>query len=194
MNNTINLILEQLDMDRQELDKKKNEYLLYINEHRDNVSNAYTEYILPLMRSSNDCSLKDAIVQAGINIQYHDLSKYSKEEFEPYRYKFFPTELEKQSPTYGKRCKECFDKAWEHHHQNNPHHLEHWSTLTDKRDMPLEYIIEMLCDWSSMSMYHNSSTREWYETEAQSDEALYMTPYTREWTERFLYELTPNIK
>ena len=190
MNNTINLILEQLDMDRQELDMKKNEYLLYINEHRDNVSNAYSKYMLPLLHSSDDTELKDAIVQAGINIQYHDLSKYSKEEFEPYRFKFFPTKSEKSSPMYEQVCKEGFDKAWEHHHQNNPHHVEHWSN----QDMPLEYIVEMICDWSAMSKYLNSSTREWWESEkTQNDEAAYMTPYTRQWTEKFLYELTPNI-
>ena len=43
-----------------------------------------------------------------------------------------------------------------HHIHNNPHHWQHWVLLRDDGDietldMPMHYIIEMICDWWSFS-------------------------------------------
>ena len=60
--------------------------------------------------------------------------------------------------------RENFEKAWEHHYKNNPHHPKYWikddGTILD---MEIRYIIEMLCDWLSFG----EDIRVWYQTADQ---------------------------
>lgn len=82
-------------------------------------------------------------------IAVHDESKFSNEEYDAYDKYFYG----------GNRSYEVrndFDKAWLHHIHNNPHHWQHWVLLRDDGDiealdMPMYYIIEMICDWWSFS-------------------------------------------
>ena len=80
----------------------------------------------------------------------HDQSKYDKEEYDAYD-KYF----------YGNRSYEVvqnFNYAWLQHIHKNPHHWQHWILINDDSDLgivaleiPLNYIIEMICDWWSFS-------------------------------------------
>ena len=80
----------------------------------------------------------------------HDQSKYDKEEYDAYD-KYF----------YGNRSYEVvqnFNYAWLQHIHKNPHHWQHWILINDDPDLgivaleiPLNYIIEMICDWWSFS-------------------------------------------
>ena len=80
----------------------------------------------------------------------HDDTKYMEEEFMPYANYF-----------YGKKTPEvekAFDYAWNHHQKCNPHHWQYWVLINDDPeegeivlDMPLNYIIEMICDWWAFS-------------------------------------------
>ena len=95
-------------------------------------------------------------------IDTHDLSKYSKEEFEAYRKKFFPIDGETSD-------KKEFSMAWNHHQKSNPHHWQYW-VLPKKIEnvcipIPTVYIIEMLCDWTAMSFQKGGSVVEWFESE-----------------------------
>ena len=187
-------IIEGLADERQAVDEKKNVYMKYLKTHIGNVVKAYNEYMIPLMNRTKDSELKEAIIRAGQRTQYHDLSKYEPVEFEAYRRHWYPTEFEKNDPKFEDVTKVLYDAAWEHHHQNNEHHPEYWGL--DKQppeDMPLDCIIEMFCDWLSMGMYYNSSTREWWNSDkTQKNEASYMTPKTKEWVET-IFELIPEI-
>ena len=86
---------------------KTEEYFQYINEHRQNVSNAWNK-----TKPFIDKQKYNSITMEKL-IASHDLSKYSVEEFTPYRQNFFPYE--------GEVCDKLkFEEAWQHHKDNNP--------------------------------------------------------------------------
>ena len=188
-------ILEGLADERQAVTEKKNVYMNYIKDHKENVVYAYNNYMIPLMNRTKDEKLRRAIVKCGGNVQNHDLSKYEPIEFEAYRRYFYPTDFEKYDKESQKMTKVLYDNAWMHHHKHNKHHPEHWGLdKNPPEDMPLEYIIEMICDWIAMGIYYKSSTKEWWESDkTQNDEATYMTDITKEWVNSLLYDLIPDI-
>lgn len=115
------------------------EYTQYIVEHKANVEKAY-RWIVDHNIFEN-CEIP-------VNIIEHDLSKYGADEYKAYDDYF-----------YGKRNKEVereFNYAWLHHIHNNPHHWQYWVLKHDDEpeealEMPLEYAVEMICDWWSFS-------------------------------------------
>ena len=135
-----------------ERELKEKEYLAYINEHIANVKTAYYNYRFQL------CSnLVISAVDLYNNILVHDDTKYSEEEFEGYRQWFYPCSDEEKN-------KELFDKAWEHHYLNNPHHPEYWCDreTNEPTDMPDIYIAEMLLDWAGMGIKFGDTAYEYY--------------------------------
>lgn len=159
---------------------KRKEYTDYINEHISNVKKAFDEFI-----NNNEClAIVDEITIGSCiiidivyaNIKHHDESKFSEEEFEPYRKHFYPiNDKEKED------AKEEFDKAWKHHYLNNPHHWDGWAL--NGNEMPIIYIIEMLCDWQAMSYKFDSNTLDWYNKEKKEIKLL---PKTKVTVERLL--------
>ena len=96
----------------------------------------------------------------------HDNSKFSKEEFEPYRRRFYPTSFEVRIDDNDYE----FNNAWKHHYMNNPHHPEFWIDHDGMAmDMDDEYIVEMVMDWLAMSRYFNSDMVEWYYSEGKNN-------------------------
>lgn len=93
--------------------------------------------------------------RAGVGFQglFHDLSKYSPEEFFPSAklYQGNRSPNEKARELYG------YSLAWMHHKGRNKHHFEYWrdiSPLTKRYEpvpMPDKYIKEMVCDRISAS-------------------------------------------
>ena len=59
-----------------------------------------------------------------------------------------------------------FDLAWNHHQKTNKHHWEYWVLISGKEMKPLPmdyiYIIEMLCNWSAMSLKFNDLPSEFF--------------------------------
>ena len=114
-------------------------YTQYIVEHKANVEKAYRWLVDHNI--FEDCEFP-------VNIIEHDLSKYGVEEYKAYDDYF-----------YGKKTeavKREFDYAWLHHIHNNPHHWQYWVLVNDEDgtyalEMPLNYVIEMICDWWSFS-------------------------------------------
>lgn len=133
-----------------ELEMKEKEYIKYINEHCSNVRIAFLKYGEQLCRLLNVSlhSLEE-------NINRHDQSKFSEEEFEGYRNWFYPCTDEEKN-------KEEYDKAWIHHYTNNPHHPQYWIRDGYTEDMPSVFIAEMLCDWQGMAIKFGTSTYEYY--------------------------------
>ena len=178
----MNNIIEELNKERQEHQAKKTEYLEYLYNHKLNVIKTFDEYIQPLVLDNPSNELKEAIMLAGRHIQDHDASKYSYEEFEPYRYHFYPTELEKSDKNYTKYDNRMFPKAVEHHYKNNPHHIYYWKDGNPS----LDYILEMLCDWFSVGRFFHSSTLDWYTNEADKEKSA-MSYETRKTIEDLLF-------
>lgn len=82
----------------------------------------------------------------------HDLSKYSPTEFIN-GVKFYTG---KGSPHIGERATYGYSKAWLHHKGHNKHHAEYWHDIrpngsTEPIPMPIEYLVEMICDRTAAS-------------------------------------------
>ena len=92
--------------------------------------------------------------KAGILFQglFHDLSKYSPEEFIVGAQYYTGT----RSPNEGERAEKGYSKAWMHHKGRNRHHFEFWTDYSQKVipgqppvvpvQMPRKYVAEMLMD------------------------------------------------
>lgn len=89
-----------------------------------------------------------------LQLQQHDLSKFSEIECVPYAEKFFGDGTNDQAE---------WSMAWLHHIHNNPHHWQHWmfpdgwtprkSGVEDGLvEMPEKYALEMIADWMGASM------------------------------------------
>lgn len=136
---------------------KEYQYKKYIEEHISNVREAYNEMINcpDLMDYLNE----EVCARLFERVQWHDSSKYSKEEFEGYRKYFYPiNEMEKMS------SKSLYDKAWEHHYMNNDHHWQHPSRQEDS-DLTLDRkvaILENVCDWLAMGYKFKDRPTDYY--------------------------------
>lgn len=121
------------------------EYNQYLKNHIHGVKDAYN-YIkenIPELLEKLEISIEEMDKQ----IEMHDKSKYSPDEFSQYADHWFGR-IEN-----GKRVKKDehspeYDSAWKHHYENNPHHEEYWGK---DKDMPYSCILEMICDWWSFS-------------------------------------------
>jgi hypothetical protein len=143
-----------------EVEKKEVEYKQYIDAHIYNVQKVW-EGIKPSL--CGEYWIDDYTYhQIDANIQLHDQSKYSIDEFNGYRQWFYPVVGEAQSI-------ELYDKAWNHHIHNNLHHWNYWvvaSVYGNKAlKMPCHYIFEMLCDWTAMSLKFKDVPSEFYRTQ-----------------------------
>lgn len=178
-----------------EKNKKQKEYLDYINKHILNVQRIYVKFFLPLLEKDNlstflsDQEIKEAINRASVSVADHDLSKYGDEEFDGYREKYYPTATERADPDYEQKSKERFQKAWDHHSKTNWHHQNYWidDTTGTIKDMNLEAIIEMLCDWMSFD-FDVDKTIEWYNTKAYMEKKM-MSENTKRIVEEFLFHI-----
>ena len=120
-------------------------YNEYISEHIANVKKAYF-----WLKDHAIIDFKEDEADFLKQLNIHDLSKYGEKEYDAYD-KYF----------YGNRSYEVvqnFNYAWLQHIHKNPHHWQHWILINDDSDLgivaleiPLNYIIEMICDWWSFS-------------------------------------------
>lgn len=190
-------ILNDTDTDLMERNAKEKEYLDYINEHIYLVKLSFAKYIVPILDMTNiseyaqDEAIKDAIAITAKNVLNHDSSKFGDDEFDQYRAKYYPTQKEKNADSdYTALVDSRYEDAWKHHYENNPHHPEHWKDHENNicRDMSLEAILEMICDWEAMSLKFNTNTLEWYETKAKDEKAC-MSLKTKAILEDLLYNV-----
>ena len=155
----------------EELDSKiKADYTEYIAEHKEFVHKSY-EWL------KDNCSEMFENIDAADfeeQIAEHDASKFSTEEFEPYANKWFGD---------GEKTPE-YEAAWEHHWQSNPHHPEYWAG----EDMPIKYLLEMICDWFSFGLKKDNPKEiiEFYNTKAKDDPEKNLSAATKKQIEKYL--------
>ena len=176
---------------------KEQEYLEYIKEHIYLVCMAYKKYFFPYLQDDtltincpyvSDNEMRYYINQCGLHISNHDASKFSDDEFDGYRVKYFPTLKEENlDDEKQKEIDARVDECWEHHYKNNPHHPKYWvdSETGAPTDMKLDAIIEMICDWCAMSEKFHNDVREWYEKDAVEEKKA-MTDNTKQMVEFIL--------
>lgn len=143
-----------------ELIQKTREYLDYVEKHYDNVQKAWLELSTKCV-GHNFMFIKDSDVNKQIsrNIEIHDKSKLSKEEFIQYRERFFQTRAEKDA---GIKINYIFQNAWENHLLENPHHWQTWTKLDDENEQYI-FFIENICDWIAIGYEFGDDAKQYYE-------------------------------
>lgn len=146
---------------------RKSEYDEYLRNHISNVRRTWYNVLYPALLAEGNLSA-EVLAKVCSAVDSHDLSKYSPDEYSAYLNHFYPHESCTLSKT---EVQTAYDLAWLHHQKTNPHHWQYWVLLRDEGklealDMPIEYIIEMACDWHSFSAtYPESTAYHWYSTE-----------------------------
>lgn len=136
------------------------QYDSYLERHKANVKKGFEwirEHIPDILQGDFDYEW-----QICLN---HDHSKTEPDEYEAYDAYFYG----------GNRSFDVvqnFNKAWLLHIHRNPHHWQHWVLINDEPNegeiviqMPINYIVEMICDWWAFSWSKGDLTEmfSWYE-------------------------------
>lgn len=164
---------------------RQGEYYDYLNQHIGNVQRSYYQFLRDYIQRiySQDVEACD------ITIAGHDASKYNDDEFLPYCNYFYPC-------SGFEKDEKAFDLAWLAHQHRNPHHWQHWVLMRDSGektpvDMPIEEIVNMVCDWHSFSAKDPKSTADkWYK---DNKSKMLLSDYTRKKVEEFLKYLTKPV-
>lgn len=124
------------------------EYDLYLQEHKANVKKGY-DWIKDNLPELIPADMR-MILEHQIGFA-HDASKTKPDEYGPYDTYFYGGNRSSQ-------VVDDFNYAWLLHIHRNPHHWQYWILKNDDQDlgeivldMPIEYILEMICDWWSFS-------------------------------------------
>ena len=95
----------------------------------------------------------------------HDASKTLDDEYEAYDQYFYGNNKSYQ-------VVQDFNHAWLAHIHRNPHHWQYWVLICDEPDegekildMPMNYILEMICDWWAFSWNKDNLYEifDWYD-------------------------------
>ena len=188
MASSYKLIFENIINDPNIPEAQKNQekkYKAYIDNHKKNVVETWEElkknkiiydYIMTQNQKESIENIESIINK---NVQMHDNSKYDEEEWEPHRKHFYSVNEEEK-----KSSKKEFGKAWEHHKKTNSHHHEHWEEINQNNEMPLTDVVEMCCDWISMSKVLGGTALSWY----KSQKNIFLGNKQKEWTLLILNE------
>jgi hypothetical protein len=156
-------------------------YKHYVIKHKTNVKK-FADWLktnCPEVFENVDLNAFDDIIRE------HDESKFSEKEFEPYaNFWYNDNDHYDYDPAY--------EAAWEHHWMNNEHHPEYWNG----DDMPLIYILEMLCDWGSFSIAKGNlrELSSYYFEEARDDDEKNLSEATKEIIEDILSKIDTKIR
>lgn len=113
------------------------------------IAQAYRDSLLTHIRYVQEAGRMIGVSEQ--QLEMHDRSKWTHEEFPGYAYHF-----------HGGGAPDKFAKAWLHHIHNNPHHWQHWIfpdnyTPKDSKvengvvEMPQHFALEMIADWMGAS-------------------------------------------
>ena len=140
----------------------EDKYIDYIKRHQAGVLKSWKNILYPALLTESDYDV-ELLTDIEILINCHDESKFKSDEFDAYCDYFYPSEE-------NAKDEEAFNKAWFLHQRRNPHHWQYWCLIKDSGkiiplDMPVKYICEMLCDWSSFQFVvdKNSTANNWYQ-------------------------------
>lgn len=117
------------------------------------------------------------------NLNEHDKSKFLKPEKDFYvilSWKYHLKEDEFKKLNLPQWLQDDVNKASDHHLKSNKHHPEYWdkslirnfldpndrdsmfkNKIVDATEMPLVHLLEMICDWVSVSREQSSDPEQW---------------------------------
>ena len=142
--------------------KRTREYLDYLEEHINNVSRAWR---LLQDRCKDMRFIYDDFYYnwLGSEVEEHDMSKLSEQEFIQYRKEFYPCNREVNYPHDGE-VSNAFFAAWEHHKKYNPHHWENWTAKHYYHPNEWEvHCVHMVIDWMAMGFKFEDTAQIYYE-------------------------------
>lgn len=178
---------DKIDIVALSINRKELEYNKYIITHKENVKYAFIKYGHLLIQAFIDPldfeSFDNIFDEIQERVDSHDNSKYSFQEFNGYRSRFFPIK-EEEGLNFTN-----FESAWKHHYTNNDHHPEFWYRYNDDgsfshaESMPNEAIIEMTLDWVAMSMNPSDKAYTYYR---KNKDEYHFHPDTRAKFEKLL--------
>lgn len=175
-------------MNEQELiSAKREEYRHYIENHVSNVQKAWEEIqekCMDVISELTNGYPYTTLEMTTMNISVHDKSKWSEEEFEPYR-RYFHSINEKEK----RESEAAFEDAWTHHKLNNPHHWNYWienPTAGGKDNMTLCAVLEMIADWQGMSYAKGGNALSWYK---QNKAKIDLGETQKIWVDKLLHAL-----
>lgn len=168
--------------DNIKIKKQTKNYKKYIKEHQENVKKAFEEIKEnPIIFQRYSGEILEALWE---RVLVHDESKYSEEEFIPYRKNFFPINAEEKENN-----KLDFDKAWEHHWKNNSHHWQYRKNKTsfnkDNQEEVLD-VLENLLDWIAMGYKFNDRPYQYYENNKNN---IVLCEEERKYLEDLIYNI-----
>lgn len=183
--------------------QKELEQLEYVQTHIENVRSAWntmkqTEACMDIIKYYGTMDIAAFCDYMDKKIYIHDQSKFSKEEWEPYRKNFYSINDKEKEDN-----KADFEAAWTHHYTVNHHHWDYWYKVKKDVDaMPLEDIIEECCDWIAMSMVFPGTAYEFFkkrvlDKNCKEDEKIHLSEYATEVTGKILkayYEANPKVE
>ncbi len=154
-------------------------YLDYLEEHILNVERAWKilQDCCPDMKFIWD---DYSFHTLDAEIKYHDLSKFSAEEFIQYRLAFYSCDDEEKNTPLG--------AAWEHHKEHNPHHWENWTKTKNDTEQE-KHCVHMVVDWLAMSLKFGDSPQTFYEKQKLTGKID-----LPEWAEDFIFEIFDRFK
>lgn len=170
------------------------EYDLYLEEHKANVAKGYRwirENLPEIIELyyGNEFDLEQQICYQ------HDASKLEMDEYVAYDRYFYGGP---QGKSYG-AVKE-FNYAWLRHIHRNPHHWQWYVLVNDSPeegmvilDMPLNYIIEMICDFWSFS-WKTGNLYEIFDYYEKHKDYMKLSPDTRKTVEMILDKIKGKLE
>lgn len=166
----------------------EDKYINYIKRHQAGVLKSWKNILYPVLLTESDYDV-ELLTDIEILINCHDESKFKSDEFDAYCNYFYPSEE-------NAKDEEAFNKAWFLHQRRNLHHWQYWCLIKDSGkiiplDMPVKYICEMLCDWSSFQFVvdKNSTANNWYK---KNKNKMVLSDRTRQTIEELL-KIAPKL-
>lgn len=168
-------------------------YDIYIMEHKRNVSRAYHWLIKNIPEIFSELNDNESM-ELQRYIELHDESKILKDEYIAYDNFFYGTKDE----VPDEEIKNKFNLAWLLHIHRNPHHWQYWVLIQDDEDtelieIPLIFIIEMICDWWSFS-WRSHNLFEIFEWYAKHRDNMQINPRSRSKIESILNKIRDELE
>lgn len=163
------------------------EYALYLAQHKGNVRKGFEWF------QKNLPEVVESIPDLEYQICYnHDESKKQPDEYYAYDSYFYGGNRSYQ-------VVQDFNYAWLNHIHRNPHHWQYWILNNDDKelgemvlDMPINYIIEMICDWWAFSWQKGNLYEifKWYD---ERKEYIKLSDVTRKTLEGILDKMKQKL-
>jgi hypothetical protein len=164
---------EKMKSKMQQTIDKTRDYLDYIEEHYNNVQTAWKI----VQEKCNDMKfIYDDYIWHNLDsdIQEHDLSKLSEDEFIQYRKCFYSLKGEVVGDLTA---------AWSHHLEHNHHH---WETVNECDPLDIN-CVHMVIDWMAMGIKFGDTAQDYYENNVDKIKLSDINI-------KFIYEIFERIK